>query len=515
MPERPEVLAFLREIKDDPDNDAPRLVLADWLEEQGDPRSEFVRLQVERARLAEEDPRRKCLAARERQLLDEHAAAWLGRWHKAAYRWQFDHGLLHLELAASRMARAGRATLDDAATAWVDSLGVSGLPAEVVAKLFPVHALDLSSAGDDSALTAASVPALAGLRRLRMTNVSQPLHPPLSLAPLAELARLETLELVRAGNPYRLDVASLPALPRLRRLRFINCDPRTFEFLDVVASLRLPGLTTLDFDHASSMSIGFPLAFPELPHLGGLTTLGLTGLELRPSTLREVLTSPGFPLLTALNFGENDVGPAGVAELRGVAPAVPLRRLHLGSNRLGEEGAAALAACPLLARLSALFLNHNQIGPRGARALAASPHRLNLATLDLSTNNLGDEGVKALSASEGFPRLTILLLGSAGIGPRGAAALRGPAHLPALTGLDLNRNAVGDEGAAALARSLLLAQLTTLDLSYNDISDEGALALANSPHLRPHLWLNLEGNLIRGRGAGPLRDRLGNQVHFL
>jgi uncharacterized protein (TIGR02996 family) len=513
MAELPEVLAFLRAIKDEPEDDTPRLVLADWLEEQGDPRGEFVRLQVERARLAEEDPRRKCLAARERQLLDEHAAAWVGPW-RAGLRREFHRGLLHLEMTASRLARAGRAALAHEAIAWVDSLGLTGLPPETVAKLFPIRSLDLSSAGD-SVFTAASVPALAGLRRLRMGTVSGPLYPPLSLAPLSGLERLETLELVEAGNPYMLDVASLPALPRLRTLRFINCDPRSFAFLDVVASLRLPGLTTLDFDHASTIMVGPPLALPDLPHMSGLTALGLTGLGLRPSTLREVLTSPRFPLLTALHINENEIGQAGVAELSSMAPTVPLRRLHLGSNRLGDEGAAALAACPLLARLSALLLNHNQIGPRGARALAASPHRLNLASLDLSANNLGDEGVKALSASDGFPRLAILLLGPNGIGPRGAAALPGPSHLPALTALDLNRNALGDEGAAALARSPLLAQLTTLDLSHNNISDEGALGLANSPHLRPQLWLNLEGNLIRGRGAGPLRDRLGNQVHFV
>src|SRR5205809_143822 len=42
---------FLREIKDRPDDDVPRLILADWLQDHGEPRGEFVHLQVRRVRL--------------------------------------------------------------------------------------------------------------------------------------------------------------------------------------------------------------------------------------------------------------------------------------------------------------------------------------------------------------------------------------------------------------------------------------------------------------------------------
>ena len=40
--------AFLKAILDDPDNDALRLVYADWLDEHGEPeRAEFIRVQIE------------------------------------------------------------------------------------------------------------------------------------------------------------------------------------------------------------------------------------------------------------------------------------------------------------------------------------------------------------------------------------------------------------------------------------------------------------------------------------
>ena len=46
---RPEVLAFLAEIKDRPEDDAPRLLLADWLRNMAIRAANCIRLQVTRA----------------------------------------------------------------------------------------------------------------------------------------------------------------------------------------------------------------------------------------------------------------------------------------------------------------------------------------------------------------------------------------------------------------------------------------------------------------------------------
>ena len=49
--------ALLRAIKESPADDSLRLILADWLEDAGDPaRAEFVRVQVALANLAAGDP---------------------------------------------------------------------------------------------------------------------------------------------------------------------------------------------------------------------------------------------------------------------------------------------------------------------------------------------------------------------------------------------------------------------------------------------------------------------------
>jgi uncharacterized protein (TIGR02996 family) len=75
-PDLPEstAAAFLDAIRATPDDDAPRLIYADWLEETGDEdRAEFIRLQCARASSGEQAE----LAPREQLLLDRHQHDWV------------------------------------------------------------------------------------------------------------------------------------------------------------------------------------------------------------------------------------------------------------------------------------------------------------------------------------------------------------------------------------------------------------------------------------------------------
>jgi uncharacterized protein (TIGR02996 family) len=67
---------FLAEICKNPEDDTMRLIYADWLEDQGDPRGEFISVQCELARLDPDDPRHPGLVERERALLARHESAW-------------------------------------------------------------------------------------------------------------------------------------------------------------------------------------------------------------------------------------------------------------------------------------------------------------------------------------------------------------------------------------------------------------------------------------------------------
>jgi uncharacterized protein (TIGR02996 family) len=92
---------FLQEIKEHPDDDTPRLIFADWLEEQGDPRGVFLRSQVLRAQLSPRDPRQEALKRSEGAVFREHFYAWLGPLIDHA-RWEFDRGLIVLEARAEK-----------------------------------------------------------------------------------------------------------------------------------------------------------------------------------------------------------------------------------------------------------------------------------------------------------------------------------------------------------------------------------------------------------------------------
>jgi uncharacterized protein (TIGR02996 family) len=69
--------ALLRAVCEFPDDDTPRLVFADWLQEHGDEeRAEFIRLQIEQTRLKKESvPWWKC-ESRARKLLKAHERQW-------------------------------------------------------------------------------------------------------------------------------------------------------------------------------------------------------------------------------------------------------------------------------------------------------------------------------------------------------------------------------------------------------------------------------------------------------
>jgi uncharacterized protein (TIGR02996 family) len=70
---------LLAGIRATPEDDAPRLILADWLDEHDEPeRAEFIRLQVRLSRWVPDLEEREQLQAREHALLTAYGTAWLG-----------------------------------------------------------------------------------------------------------------------------------------------------------------------------------------------------------------------------------------------------------------------------------------------------------------------------------------------------------------------------------------------------------------------------------------------------
>ena len=106
---------LLAEVLADPEADAPRMVYADWLTQAGDPRGEFIALQLERDRLGEGAPAQ--LAERKAELLKKHKKAWVGEFAGTRIEYGFEGGVLRagwnafgdkcaLALAASPILRS-------------------------------------------------------------------------------------------------------------------------------------------------------------------------------------------------------------------------------------------------------------------------------------------------------------------------------------------------------------------------------------------------------------------------
>ncbi len=69
--------ALLAAIHANPDEDTPRLVYADWLDEHGQPeRAEFIRVQIELSHLTEDDERERPLRDRRWELWEAHREQW-------------------------------------------------------------------------------------------------------------------------------------------------------------------------------------------------------------------------------------------------------------------------------------------------------------------------------------------------------------------------------------------------------------------------------------------------------
>src|SRR5438477_13205900 len=73
----PDHAPFLAAIRAAPDDDAPRLIYADWLDEHGQPeRAEFIRVQIELAKSPADGRHSARLKKREKQLLEEFEGEW-------------------------------------------------------------------------------------------------------------------------------------------------------------------------------------------------------------------------------------------------------------------------------------------------------------------------------------------------------------------------------------------------------------------------------------------------------
>jgi uncharacterized protein (TIGR02996 family) len=173
----PDREAFLRMICDHPREYGPRLVFADWLEEQGDTaRAEFIRLQCERALLPREEiEKRQRLTARCDELYQPRRDNWrLELPALPGVTWGvYQRGFVHnvrLENSAAFLLHAkamfAAAPIEEV---WFSTLGIDGARALATSPLLARVAtlkIDNTQLGNEGIAAVIGSPHLANVERL-------------------------------------------------------------------------------------------------------------------------------------------------------------------------------------------------------------------------------------------------------------------------------------------------------------------------------------------------------------
>ncbi len=375
-----EAEAFLQRIRAYPDDDAQRLIFADWLDEEGDPRGRFIRVQLALAHLPEHDRAVSGLRVEERHLLATHREEWEAPLRGLVTGPVFRRGFMdEVKVEARQFLRYAHEIFATAPVRHVHLLDVGGsLPAVMQCPyLSRLSALTVYAqhAGEPLARAIARSPHLAGLKALHLGRNRLADDAAEQLATAPTLAGLEELDLSEneIGETGARALAASPHLSRLTylELRENRLGPAGAEAL--AGTDRLPALHRLGL---SDNGIG-------APRLHSLTRA------------HDLLRVP------VLDLAMNDLTFAGAQTIfaRPVSAnpaAVRLRELDLGSNPLDDAGAEALAQSANLMDLTVLALSNCNIKDGGMRALANSPYLNRVTALDLSNNPITDTGFRAL-----------------------------------------------------------------------------------------------------------------------
>ncbi len=357
-PRAPEWVARIAEAFDD---DAPRLVYADWLQGQGDPLGEFVMLQCERARLERWDPKQKAMREREEHMLAMYRSRWLpdpqanvewsrGFIERIRITYPFDVAAVAGLLEAAPLARSLEI---------MPETNYSDMPAEALDQLELQKFTGLfikSCRWDEQHVSHVLEDArLAGVDRLGFTGCSLTGRVLKSLA----LRKFRALDLHNNALGVRGVQYALTSAPTLVELDLSNAgigDPGAI----AIAETALPAIERLS------------IQLNRLTHRSFAT-----------------LAKATLPHLRVLDLANNQPGPAGVEAL-GAAKQPALRELDLSHCGLTDDMVIALAASPLIKQLAWIDLGHNEIGAAAAKALAAAELPA-LRFLDLSSTAMGED----------------------------------------------------------------------------------------------------------------------------
>lgn len=376
-----------------PDDDGPRLVLADLLTANCDPRGEFITLQC-RLAASEDDEARRKLRIAENRLLAAHGPDWTRALLAAAPPTS--------PLRANKLA-FHRGFLEEA--------------------VFPLDALD------DLEPYFLAAPLLRRLRFDAPQFVGTPLAPPsltgkLSSGRLRGVRALE-LRVAAGGDAAALDLAESPNLEGVRAL---NLQASAWPVPDLTLYTGAPATHLLTAVGARALAAA--------PQLLGLTQLVLASNALGNEGVQALVNAPWE--LELLDVSTNQLDDAALLEIAGAGRLGSLKTLILGSGKFTPKGLEALAKSKALPALETLEFDGSELGPKGIDALFRALKLPKLTRLGLSATGLGDDGAKTIATSKSAAQLESLELQDNKITQQGVLALADSTQLAGLERLVLN-----------------------------------------------------------------------------
>ncbi|MCX5746256.1 MAG: TIGR02996 domain-containing protein [Proteobacteria bacterium] len=326
---------FLASILADPDDKKARLVYGDLLQDQGDPRGDFIVLQATRAELADTDERVPALDAQLAALLKKHKKAWTAFGDNKGARWEYRRGFVE------------KLSLDAA------DLLVNG-PAIFAAE--PIEELNIWKIQDSKVKLGASrlAPLLAlPLHRVRRLSLARCTLTRDDFAALADADTLGGVELLDLSNGGSAEspigaLAAATSLPRLRELRIGGC--------------------MCGDEGLAELARAKALRFERL--IAPRNDLTSGGAE-------AIANATWAPTLVHLDLSSNEqFGDAGLRALGASTKLTSLKTLRLDYVGLYEEAADIVLASPVFARLDVLDLSQGLLAADRDRIRAVFGDRL-------------------------------------------------------------------------------------------------------------------------------------------
>ncbi len=346
--------AFLNAISDRPEDDLPRLVYADYLEETGAPeRAEFIRVQIELANLPEGDARWSGLDARQNEL-------------------QKDRPDWRLPIRGIQRFRRG----------FVESIAVTAdwlidAP-EPVLLLAPIRELRVINA-DNSVSALAGVAGLERIETLDLRNnnfgKTERLTRFLDAAPLSSMTRL----LLQNNRIWSDGVETLIGHPRAAQLRTLDLSGNPIGdggAAHLAQALSLQDLRELvlrsdGLDWRDRIARDGAEALGQSQSLGELRMLDLAGHLIGDSGLAALAHAAGLQNLERVDASFNDLAhgdPTGFDGFFRANPRPAMRVWNLAGSFIGLVAAAGFAVWDQLETLRELNLERCGWEP-GAREL--------------------------------------------------------------------------------------------------------------------------------------------------